>query len=91
MIAQVPSVAAEAEGPMQVGAGTRGTVLAAWAGSDVALLLLLGLPNSPGLAASPQAPRTKSPFSRVTPPCRSQALVKAPVFEQERAIKGLFM
>lgn len=57
VIAQVPSVAAEAEGPLQVGAGTGGTVLAAWAGSDVALLLHCCCSASPTRPASLPPPR----------------------------------
>lgn len=51
-MAQASSVAAEAEGPMQVGAGTGGAVLAAWAGSATALLLRCCCSASPPRPAS---------------------------------------
>lgn len=56
--------------------------------------VLRAVPQSPQLPVPPLSlptPKTKSNFSQVTSLCRSQAHVKGPVSEQERATKSLFM
>lgn len=67
--------------------------LPSWVGTGV-VGLCWAVPQSPQLPVPPlslPAPNTKSNFSRVTSPYRSQAHVKGPVSEQERTTKSLFM